>query len=147
MCLGQPIKQNELITRAADWQTHISYLFSPHPDLKKDLAGVQETAALTFPVGRISRPLEPCATGAFTSAFISNNRTMSGLNRSLNLLRGVLRHQIIHKANISAKPAKHVLSAGEQVFVMMTMFVTILGPSGWVLAHLEDYKKRPGGAE
>ncbi|XP_016375212.1 cytochrome c oxidase subunit 8B, mitochondrial-like [Sinocyclocheilus rhinocerous] len=72
---------------------------------------------------------------------------MSGLNRSLNLLRGVLRHQIIPKANISAKPAKHVLSAGEQVFVMVTMFVTILGPSGWVLAHLEDYKKRPGGAE
>ncbi|RAN42326.1 hypothetical protein RB25_26135, partial [Herbaspirillum rubrisubalbicans] len=87
---------------------------------------------------------------AFTSAFgynLSNNRTMSGLNRSFNLLRGVMRPQIIPKANISSKPAKHVLSAGEQVFVMVTMFVTILGPSGWVLTHLEDYKKRPGGAE
>ncbi|XP_059392225.1 cytochrome c oxidase subunit 8B, mitochondrial [Carassius carassius] len=71
---------------------------------------------------------------------------MSCLNRSLHLLRAVMRHQIIPKANISAKPAKHVLSAGEQVFVMVTMFVTILGPSGWVLANLEEYKKRPSGA-
>ncbi len=36
---------------------------------------------------------------------------MSGLNRSFNLLRGVMRPQIIPKANITAKPAKHVLSA------------------------------------
>ncbi|KAK2867008.1 hypothetical protein QQF64_022670 [Cirrhinus molitorella] len=70
---------------------------------------------------------------------------MSALNRSFNLLRGVMKHQIIPKANISAKPAKHVLSAAEQTFVMTVMFVTILGPSGWVLANLEEYKKRPGG--
>ncbi|XP_043084466.1 cytochrome c oxidase subunit 8B, mitochondrial [Puntigrus tetrazona] len=72
---------------------------------------------------------------------------MSALNRSFNLLRGAMRHQTIPKANISTKPPKHVLSAGEQVFVMATMFVTILGPSGWVLSHLEDYKKRPGADE
>ncbi|XP_016124754.1 cytochrome c oxidase subunit 8B, mitochondrial-like [Sinocyclocheilus grahami] len=72
---------------------------------------------------------------------------MSGLNRSFYLLRSVMRHQITPKANISAKPAKHVLSAGEQIFVMMTMFVTILGPSGWILTNLEEYKKRPGAAE
>uniref|UniRef100_A0AAY4BRR1 Uncharacterized protein n=1 Tax=Denticeps clupeoides TaxID=299321 RepID=A0AAY4BRR1_9TELE len=28
------------------------------------------------------------------------------------------------------------------IFVMVTMFVTILGPSGWILSHLENYKKR-----
>ncbi|XP_030638400.1 cytochrome c oxidase subunit 8B [Chanos chanos] len=67
---------------------------------------------------------------------------MSGLVRSLNLLRGTLSHQIVPRANISAKPAKHVVTTGEQAFVMVTMFVTVLGPSGWVLAHLEDYKKR-----
>lgn len=29
----------------------------------------------------------------------------------------------------------------EQAFVLATMFVTILGPSGWILANLENYKK------
>ncbi|XP_052400412.1 cytochrome c oxidase subunit 8B, mitochondrial [Carassius gibelio] len=72
---------------------------------------------------------------------------MSGLNRSFNLLRSVMRHQITPKANISAKPAKHVLSAGEQTFVMVVMFATILGPSGWILTNLEEYKKRPGAAK
>ncbi|XP_051740541.1 cytochrome c oxidase subunit 8B, mitochondrial [Ctenopharyngodon idella] len=72
---------------------------------------------------------------------------MSALNGSFNLLRAAMRHQIIPKANISAKPAKHVLSTGEQVFVMVTMFATVLGPSGWILAHLEDYKSRPGAAQ
>ncbi|XP_012695527.1 cytochrome c oxidase subunit 8B, mitochondrial [Clupea harengus] len=66
---------------------------------------------------------------------------MSGLNRSFTLLRSAIRPQIIPKANISAKPAKHVLGVGEQAFVLATMFVTILGPSGWILANLENYKK------
>ncbi|KAG9272073.1 cytochrome c oxidase subunit 8B, mitochondrial [Astyanax mexicanus] len=64
-------------------------------------------------------------------------------SRSLSLLRAPLRHSITQKAQITDKPAKHHISAGEQVFVMTVMFLTILGPSGWILAHLEDYKKRP----
>lgn len=67
---------------------------------------------------------------------------MSGLNRSFTFLRSALRPQIMQRANISHHPAKHVVSAGEQAFVLVTMFVTILGPSGWVLANLENYKKR-----
>ncbi|KAJ8343248.1 hypothetical protein SKAU_G00305770 [Synaphobranchus kaupii] len=67
---------------------------------------------------------------------------MSGLNRSLNLLRTTLKPHIIPKANISAKPAKHILTAGEKAIAMFTFFATILVPSGWVLTHLEDYKKR-----
>ncbi|XDV53230.1 hypothetical protein PO909_021788 [Leuciscus waleckii] len=73
--------------------------------------------------------------------------TMSAFNCSFNLLRATMRHQIIPKANISAKPAKHVLSTGEQLIAMGTFFVTILGPSGWILSHLESYKNRPGAAQ
>ncbi|XP_056308415.1 cytochrome c oxidase subunit 8B, mitochondrial [Danio aesculapii] len=72
---------------------------------------------------------------------------MSGFNRSFTLLRAAMRHQLIPKANITAKPAKHKLSTGEQVIAMSVMFVTILGPSGWILSHLEDYKHRPGAAQ
>ncbi|KAJ8249121.1 hypothetical protein GJAV_G00231400 [Gymnothorax javanicus] len=67
---------------------------------------------------------------------------MSGFNRSFNLLRTTLRTTITPKANITAKPAKHVLTFGEQAIGMVTMFAIILVPSGWVLSHLEDYKKR-----
>ncbi|KAG5273420.1 hypothetical protein AALO_G00151130 [Alosa alosa] len=66
---------------------------------------------------------------------------MSGLTRTFTFLRST-GTQIIQKANISHKPAKHVLSTGEQAFVMATMFVTILGPSGWILANLENYKNK-----
>ncbi|XP_072519966.1 cytochrome c oxidase subunit 8B [Salminus brasiliensis] len=68
---------------------------------------------------------------------------MSMWSRSLSLLRAPLRHNVIQKAHITAKPPKHHLSTGEQVIAMTVMFATVLGPSGWILAHLEDYKKRP----
>ncbi|XP_008292677.1 cytochrome c oxidase subunit 8B [Stegastes partitus] len=58
------------------------------------------------------------------------------------LLRGALRTQVLPVANLTSKPAKHSISAGEQAIAMTVLFVTILGPSGWVLAHLEDYKKK-----
>ncbi|XP_036423909.1 cytochrome c oxidase subunit 8B, mitochondrial [Colossoma macropomum] len=69
---------------------------------------------------------------------------MSMWSRSLNLLRAPLRQNFIPpRAQISVKPAKHNISAGEQAFAMVVMFVTILVPSGWILANLENYKKRP----
>ncbi|XP_074533944.1 cytochrome c oxidase subunit 8B [Halichoeres trimaculatus] len=58
------------------------------------------------------------------------------------LLRSALRTQMLPVANLSSKPAKHNVSAGEQVIAMTVMFATILGPSGWILAHLEDYKNK-----
>ncbi|KAI4889845.1 hypothetical protein NFI96_010478, partial [Prochilodus magdalenae] len=64
-------------------------------------------------------------------------------SRSVSLLRAPLRHSLIPRAQISVKPAKHDISVGETCFVMAVMFATILGPSGWVLANLENYKKRP----
>ncbi|KAM6973087.1 cytochrome c oxidase subunit 8B [Aplochiton taeniatus] len=66
---------------------------------------------------------------------------MSALNGSVNLLRNAVRSQIIPRANVSAKPAKHPVSPGEQAIGLLVMFVTILGPSGYILSHLEDYKK------
>ncbi|XP_060783106.1 cytochrome c oxidase subunit 8B, mitochondrial [Neoarius graeffei] len=68
---------------------------------------------------------------------------MLALSRSSGLLRAALRHNFTPRANISAKPAKHVVSTGEHAIAMVAMFVTILVPSGWILTHLEDYKKRP----
>ncbi|CAL1595157.1 unnamed protein product [Knipowitschia caucasica] len=58
------------------------------------------------------------------------------------LFRHALRAQVVPSARVSAKPAEHNISAGEQAFALTCMFVAILGPSGWILAHLEDYKKK-----
>ncbi|XP_061078160.1 cytochrome c oxidase subunit 8B, mitochondrial [Conger conger] len=67
---------------------------------------------------------------------------MSGFNRSFNLLRTTLRPHIIPKANLTEKPAKHALTAGETAIGLLSMFAVILGPSGWILANLQEYKKR-----
>uniref|UniRef100_A0A8C2WQJ5 Cytochrome c oxidase subunit 8B, mitochondrial n=1 Tax=Cyclopterus lumpus TaxID=8103 RepID=A0A8C2WQJ5_CYCLU len=58
------------------------------------------------------------------------------------LWRSALRTPLVPAANLSSKPAKHHISVGEQAVAMTALFVAILGPSGWILAHLEDYKKR-----
>ncbi|XP_034542692.1 cytochrome c oxidase subunit 8B, mitochondrial [Notolabrus celidotus] len=58
------------------------------------------------------------------------------------LLRSALRTQLVPVANVASKPAKHNITVGEQAIAMSVMFVTILGPSGWILSHLEDYKKK-----
>ncbi|GAA6080838.1 cytochrome c oxidase subunit 8B, mitochondrial [Tachysurus ichikawai] len=68
---------------------------------------------------------------------------MQALRRSSGLFRATLRQHLTQRANISAKPAKHVVSTGEHVIALMSMFVTILVPSGWILNNLENYKKRP----
>ncbi|XP_038561252.1 cytochrome c oxidase subunit 8B, mitochondrial [Micropterus salmoides] len=58
------------------------------------------------------------------------------------LFRSALRTQLVPAANVASKPAKHNISAGEQAIAMTALFVSILGPSSWILAHLEDYKKK-----
>ncbi|KAK3535694.1 hypothetical protein QTP70_020574 [Hemibagrus guttatus] len=68
---------------------------------------------------------------------------MQALSRSSGLFRTAMRQHLTQRANISAKPAKNVVSTGEHMIAMLTMFVTILVPSGWILANLENYKKRP----
>ncbi|XP_033991014.1 cytochrome c oxidase subunit 8A, mitochondrial-like [Trematomus bernacchii] len=69
---------------------------------------------------------------------------MSGLLRTIArraapVLRG---HTVTQKANVYSAPAKEKIGPLETV-VALTMFsLAILGPSGWILCHLEDYKKK-----
>ncbi|CAL8375092.1 unnamed protein product [Arctogadus glacialis] len=66
---------------------------------------------------------------------------MATLNFSVTLLKRSVTN-LVQRANLYSKPAKHHISAGEQAIAMTVLVVTILGPSGWILAHLEDYKKK-----
>ncbi|KAK7904754.1 hypothetical protein WMY93_017361 [Mugilogobius chulae] len=45
-------------------------------------------------------------------------------------------------ANLGSKPAEQKIGAMETIISMGAFSVAILGPSGWILAHLEDYKKK-----
>uniref|UniRef100_A0A8C5G1K7 Cytochrome c oxidase subunit 8A, mitochondrial n=2 Tax=Gouania willdenowi TaxID=441366 RepID=A0A8C5G1K7_GOUWI len=59
--------------------------------------------------------------------------------RAAPLLRG---HTITQRANVYSAPPKEKIGAMETVFALGVFAVTILGPSGWILAHLEDYKNK-----
>uniref|UniRef100_A0A8C2XKI0 Uncharacterized protein n=1 Tax=Cyclopterus lumpus TaxID=8103 RepID=A0A8C2XKI0_CYCLU len=43
---------------------------------------------------------------------------------------------------IRGKPPKDHIGPAQTIFVLTVMTVTILGPSGWILAHLDEYKSR-----
>ncbi|NXO13136.1 COX8A oxidase, partial [Oriolus oriolus] len=43
---------------------------------------------------------------------------------------------------LTSGPPQHPLSGGETTVGFVAMFVSLLGPAAWVLAHLDDYKKR-----
>ncbi|XP_077394522.1 cytochrome c oxidase subunit 8A, mitochondrial-like [Festucalex cinctus] len=69
---------------------------------------------------------------------------MSGLLRTIACravpaLRG---HTICPRANIHSRPAKEKIGAMETVVALGLFTLAILGPSGWILVHLEDYRKR-----
>ncbi|MEQ2224812.1 hypothetical protein ILYODFUR_011354 [Ilyodon furcidens] len=69
---------------------------------------------------------------------------MSGLlrtvaSRAAPVLRG---HTVTQTANLYTKPAKEKFGIIETTVGLGSFTVAILGPSGWVLAHLEDYKKK-----
>ncbi|XP_028648953.1 cytochrome c oxidase subunit 8B, mitochondrial [Erpetoichthys calabaricus] len=68
---------------------------------------------------------------------------MSALCRHLKVLSGTLvRSRVLPKASITSKPPKEVITPAQSTIAMAVMFVTILLPSGWILAHLEDYKHK-----
>ncbi|KAK5856955.1 hypothetical protein PBY51_010230 [Eleginops maclovinus] len=69
---------------------------------------------------------------------------MSGLlrivtRRAAPVLRG---HTITQKANVFGAPAKENIGPVETGIALAMFSLAILGPSGWILAHLEDYKKK-----
>ncbi|KAM4541532.1 cytochrome c oxidase subunit 8A, mitochondrial [Fundulus diaphanus] len=60
-------------------------------------------------------------------------------SRAAPVLRG---HTVTQTANLYTRPAKEKIGVLETTIAMGFFTVAILGPSGWVLAHLEDYKKK-----
>nr|Q863F9.1 RecName: Full=Cytochrome c oxidase subunit 8B, mitochondrial; AltName: Full=Cytochrome c oxidase polypeptide VIII-heart; AltName: Full=Cytochrome c oxidase subunit 8-1; AltName: Full=Cytochrome c oxidase subunit 8H; Flags: Precursor [Carlito syrichta]AAP32258.1 cytochrome c oxidase subunit VIII heart form [Carlito syrichta] len=66
---------------------------------------------------------------------------MSRLAPPLRLLQAPLKCWAVPKAHVSAKPARTPTSPMEQAVGLSVMFVSFLVPSGWVLSHLESYKK------
>uniref|UniRef100_A0A3P8X4X4 Cytochrome c oxidase subunit 8B n=1 Tax=Cynoglossus semilaevis TaxID=244447 RepID=A0A3P8X4X4_CYNSE len=68
---------------------------------------------------------------------------MSLSTAASSLFRGALKIPLMSAArNIVSKPAKETISTGEHAIALATMFVAILAPSGWIMAHLEDYKQK-----
>ncbi|XP_034033013.1 cytochrome c oxidase subunit 8A, mitochondrial [Thalassophryne amazonica] len=59
------------------------------------------------------------------------------------LLRNAARTQLVPRARISSQPPEEPLTAVDLVVGITALSVVILGPSCWILSHLEDYKKRP----
>ncbi|KAK2872820.1 hypothetical protein QQF64_017526 [Cirrhinus molitorella] len=72
---------------------------------------------------------------------------MSGLLRGIARIRtapALRGSTITQRANIATRPAKDSLGPAETTIGLAIFSITILGPSGWVLANLESYKKRDG---
>nr|XP_046269214.1 cytochrome c oxidase subunit 8A, mitochondrial [Scatophagus argus] len=61
------------------------------------------------------------------------------VSRAAPALRGPI---VTQRANLYSRPAKENIGAVETVIGLGMLSLAILGPSGWVLAHLEDYKKK-----
>merc|ERR1712035_311537 len=60
-------------------------------------------------------------------------------SRAAPALRG---HTVCQRANVFTRPAKEKIGPLETAIGLGGFSLAILGPSGWILAHLEDYKKK-----
>ncbi|XP_044022972.1 cytochrome c oxidase subunit 8B, mitochondrial [Siniperca chuatsi] len=60
-------------------------------------------------------------------------------SRAAPALRG---HNLTQRANLYTRPAKEKIGPAETAIGMSMFSLAILGPAGWILAHLEDYKKK-----
>ncbi|XP_051537600.1 cytochrome c oxidase subunit 8B, mitochondrial-like [Myxocyprinus asiaticus] len=70
---------------------------------------------------------------------------MSGLLRGIARIRTapVLRGSAItQRANIATRPAKDAVGPAETAIGLTLFSLAILGPAGWVLANLENYKNK-----
>ncbi|XP_036182738.1 cytochrome c oxidase subunit 8A, mitochondrial [Myotis myotis] len=57
-------------------------------------------------------------------------------------LAGPARRLLVPRAHVHSKPPREQLGTLDVVIGLTSCFLCILGPSGWVLSHLESYKKR-----
>ncbi|XP_032496586.1 cytochrome c oxidase subunit 8B, mitochondrial-like [Phocoena sinus] len=60
---------------------------------------------------------------------------------AVRLLKAPLGGWVVPKAHISDKPARTPTSPTEQAIGLSVMFLSFLIPAGWVMYHLESYKK------
>uniref|UniRef100_UPI0037E92D89 cytochrome c oxidase subunit 8A, mitochondrial n=1 Tax=Semicossyphus pulcher TaxID=241346 RepID=UPI0037E92D89 len=69
---------------------------------------------------------------------------MSGLLRTIaSRAAPALRSSTVtQRANLFTRPAKDKVGLMETTIGFTLFSVAILGPAGWILAHLEDYKKK-----
>ncbi|XP_035288013.1 cytochrome c oxidase subunit 8A, mitochondrial [Anguilla anguilla] len=70
---------------------------------------------------------------------------MSGVLRGIATARSALALRgptITQRATLFTRPAKQPLGSFETVMGLAMFSLAILGPSGWILAHIESYKKK-----
>ncbi|CDQ77397.1 unnamed protein product [Oncorhynchus mykiss] len=70
---------------------------------------------------------------------------MSGLLRGMLKVRSTVASRtraINQRAELSSKPPKDNIGVAETAFVMTIFAVAILGPSGWILANVQNYQQR-----
>ncbi|KAH1171007.1 hypothetical protein KIL84_006625 [Mauremys mutica] len=72
-----------------------------------------------------------------------SRRAMSGFQRAFRLLNATVRNQIVPRANIVSGAPEEIVTPADQAIALTAMFAAFLIPSGWILAHLEDYKNKP----
>ncbi|KAM7084901.1 cytochrome c oxidase subunit 8A, mitochondrial [Molossus nigricans] len=60
----------------------------------------------------------------------------------LRALAGPARRLLVPRAQIHSKPPREQLGTMDIAIGLTSCFLCILLPAGWVLSHLESYKKR-----
>ncbi|TFK02309.1 putative polypeptide N-acetylgalactosaminyltransferase 8 [Platysternon megacephalum] len=68
---------------------------------------------------------------------------MLGFQRAFRLLNATVRNQIVPRANIASGAPEEIVTPVDQAIAMTVFFAAFLIPSGWILAHMEDYKRKP----
>ncbi|XP_003461345.1 cytochrome c oxidase subunit 8B, mitochondrial-like [Cavia porcellus] len=66
---------------------------------------------------------------------------MLRLASAVQLLQVPFKCWVVSKAHVSAKPARTPTSSMEQAVGISAIFLSFLVPAGWILSHLESYKK------
>ncbi|XP_013984905.1 cytochrome c oxidase subunit 8A, mitochondrial [Salmo salar] len=67
---------------------------------------------------------------------------MSGLLRTISTRSALRGPMITQRASVFTRPAKHPLGPAETIIGLGLFALAILGPSSWILANIEDYKKK-----